>query len=169
MSFLAMAPDNEHPGMNPGADSSADEAGPVDMASLTGAAALAAIAGPAAGDEEAPLLDPAALQDLDAGLDGPPVARDFARDFTKMWDRRYRSLAAALGSGNEASSLDAVLSLKISSAMVGGIRLSRLAGEVEDAIRCHDMDRARAFLPRVAEQGSETVNGLRAGQDLPDT
>ncbi|WP_427129797.1 Hpt domain-containing protein [Pseudarthrobacter sp. S9] len=121
------------------------------------AAAPAAVPAPAA----APLVDPAALQDLGAQLDSPAVAEGFARDYAKLWDRRYRSLASALERRDQAGSLDAVLSLKTSSAMVGGVRLAQLAGEVEDAIRAGDMDGARSLLCDVAERGGETVDELQ--------
>lgn len=109
----------------------------------------------------APLVDPAALQDLGAQLDSPAVAKGFARDYTKMWDQRYRSLASALERGDLAGSMDAVLSLKTSSAMVGGLRLAQLAGELEDAIRAGDIDRALSLLCDVAERGGETVDELQ--------
>ncbi|RKR20568.1 Hpt domain-containing protein [Arthrobacter oryzae] len=121
------------------------------------AAATAALASCAA----APLVDPAALQDLGAQLDSPAVAKGFARDYTKMWDQRYRSLASALERGDLAGSMDAVLSLKTSSAMVGGLRLAQLAGELEDAIRAGDIDRALSLLCDVAERGGETVDELQ--------
>jgi len=108
-----------------------------------------------------PLVDPAALQDLGAQLDSPSVAKGFARDYTRMWDQRYRSLASALKRGDHAGSMDAVLSLKTSSAMVGGLRLAQLAGELEDAIRAGDMDRALSLLGDVAERGDETVDELQ--------
>ena len=160
MSFLATAADDGHTGMHQVPDASAGVAAPVDLAGPVDPALPAGAAAPA--DGVPPLVDPAALQELGAQLDNPVVARDFARDYARMWDRRYRSLAAALDRGDQAGSLDAVLSLKISSAMVGGIRLARLAGEVEDAIRCGDMERARSLLPEVAERGRETVNELQA-------
>ena len=109
----------------------------------------------------APLVDPAALQDLGAQLDSPSVAKGFARDYTRMWDQRYRSLASALKRGDHAGSMDAVLSLKTSSAMVGGLRLAQLAGELEDAIRAGDMDHALSLLGDVAERGDETVDELQ--------
>ena len=59
-----------------------------------------------------------------------------------MWDQRYNCLASALDRRDEAGSLEAVLSLKTSSAMVGGVQLARLAGELEEAVRGGDMDRA---------------------------
>jgi len=117
-------------------------------------------AGPAVPDV-APLVDPAALQDLGAQLDSPSVAKGFARDYAKMWDQRYKCLASALDRRDEAGSLEAVLSLKTSSAMVGGVQLARLAGELEDAVRGGDMDRASALLGEVAESGSETVEELQ--------
>ena len=109
----------------------------------------------------APLVDPAALQDLGAQLDSPAVAKGFARDYTRMWDQRYRALASALERGDRAGSMDAVLSLKTSSAMVGGLRLAQLAGELEDSIRAGDMDHALSLLRDVAERGDETVDELQ--------
>ncbi len=108
-----------------------------------------------------PLVDPAALQDLGVQLDSPAVAKDFARDYTKMWQQRYRALAAALAGGDPATVLDAVLSLKTSSMMVGGVRLAQLAAELEQAVRGGEMDRARALLRDVAERGSETMDELQ--------
>lgn len=112
-------------------------------------------------DTAPPLVDPTALQELGSQLESPAVAKGFARDYTNMWDRRYQSLASSLGSGDEAAALDAVLSLKTSSAMVGGVRLAGLARELEDAIRVRDADRARLLLQEVAESGHETVDELQ--------
>jgi hypothetical protein len=127
--------------------------------------ALAAIDSPglteAAHTASAPLVDPAALQDLGAQLDSPAVAKGFARDYARMWDQRYRSLASALERGDLAASMDAVLSLKTSSAMVGGLRLAQLAGELEDALRAADIAHALSLLRDVAERGDETVDELQ--------
>lgn len=117
-------------------------------------------AGPAA-PESAPLVDPGALQDLGAQLESPSVAKGFARDYAKMWDQRYSCLASALGRRDAAGTLEAALSLKTSSAMVGGVQLARLAGELEEAVRGGDMDRASSLLADVAESGSETVDELQ--------
>lgn len=109
----------------------------------------------------APLLDPAALQDLGAQLQSPSVAKSFARDYARMWDQRYSSLASAIDRRDQARSLEAILSLKTSSAMVGGVQLARLAGALEDAVRGGDMERANSLLGQVAESGSETVDELQ--------
>ena len=108
-----------------------------------------------------PLVDPSALQELGSQLESPAVAKGFARDYTNMWDRRYRSLASSLDSGDEAAALDAALSLKTSSAMVGGVRLAELAKELEDAIRVRDADLARQLLQEVAKNGDKTVDELQ--------
>lgn len=123
-------------------------------------AALTGGTGPAA-PEIAPLVDPAALQDLGAQLESPSVAKGFARDYAKLWDQRYSCLASALDRRDEAGSLDAALSLKTSSAMVGGVQLARLAGELEDAVRGGDMERASSLLGDIAASGSETVDELQ--------
>ena len=112
-------------------------------------------------DAAPPLVDPSALQELGSQLDSPAVAQGFARDYTNRWDRRYQSLARSLDSGDEAAALDAVLSLKTSSAMVGGVRLAELARELEDAIRVRDASLARQLLQEVAESGDETVEELQ--------
>ena len=108
-----------------------------------------------------PLVDPAALQELGVQLESPAVAKGFARDYAKMWDQRYGVLSSAVVRCDQAAALDAVLSLKTSSAMVGGTRLAQLAGEVESALRDGDMDQAQSLLPAVAERGSETVDELQ--------
>lgn len=190
MSFLATAPDDGPPTPIPGPGPSVGEPalfGEVPLGDVVGPAGFAAplglmerehipgtvgsvtpVEGAAPdGSEEEPLVDPAALQDLAAGLDDPAVARDFARDYIKMWDSRYPSLAEALDRGDESASLDAVLSLKISSAMVGGIRLSRLARDIERAVRSGELEQARSLLPMVAEDGRKTMDILQTGQDLP--
>ncbi len=133
------------------------------------APALTASSEPAVLPAAPPLVDPAALQDLGAQLDSPAVAKGFARDYTRMWDQRYRSLASALERGDLAGSMDAVLSLKTSSAMVGGLRLAQLAGELESALRAGDMGHALSLLRDVAERGGETVDELQFSYVLWDS
>lgn len=116
---------------------------------------------PTRGQAVPPLVDPAALQDLGTQLDSPSAAKGFARDYAKMWDRRYSCLASALERRDQAGSLEAVLSLKTSSEMVGGVQLAELAAELEVAIRAGDMDRAGSLLAEVAESGSDTVDELQ--------
>ncbi|MEC5180045.1 Hpt domain-containing protein [Arthrobacter sp. CG_A4] len=117
----------------------------------------------------APLVDPAALQELGVQLDSAAVAKGFARDYANMWDQRYDSIASAVNRCDQAAALDAVLSLKTSSTMVGGVQLAQLAGELEDAVRDGHMDQAHSMLDDVAERGSETVDELQFGYVLRDS
>lgn len=128
----------------------------------------AGVAATDAEDVTSPIVDPSALKELGSQLDSPAVAEGFARDYARMWDQRYQSLAASLDSGDETAALDAVLSLKTSSAMVGGVRLAELARELEDAIRVRDARLARLLLREVAESGNVTVDELQLRHNLGD-
>lgn len=149
MSLLAACPDEGN-------------AGPVPATvSPAGAGALAAA-------EPAPLVDPAALQELGEQVNSVALAKGFARDFSQMWEQRYGSLAGALDRREQGAALDAVLSLKTSSSMVGGLRLAGLAGELEEAIRRGDLEHAASRLPEVAARGGETVAELEFSYVLWD-
>lgn len=145
MSLLAAGPDDGIVGTPLSADAPA--------------AAGAGLTLPQAG--VAPLVDPAALQDLSEQLNSTAVAQGFARDYAEMWDQRYDSLAGALDRRDQAAALDAVLSLKTSSSMVGGLRLAELAGRLEAAIRAGNLQYAESLLGDVAARGSETVDELQ--------
>ncbi|MET3809512.1 Hpt domain-containing protein [Arthrobacter sp. UYEF3] len=126
-----------------------------------GGAGLAAPCAAVAPSDRAPLVDPAALQDLGEQLNSAAVAKGFARDFAQLWGRRYASLATALSGRDQTAALDAVLSLKTSSSMVGGLRLAELAAELEEMIRAGKLELAASFLGDVAARGSDTVDELQ--------
>lgn len=109
-----------------------------------------------------PLVDGTVLEELDDELAGSGLARRFARDYAGMWDLRYSRLAAAMESQDTATALDAVISLKITSAMVGGLRLARLAELLEAMIRQGDFGQSRTVLERVAVVGGLTIAELQA-------
>ena len=119
-----------------------------------------------AGGHKQPLLDLAAFQLLEDQLDNPLIARSFASDFAKLWTLRYEALAGAVERGDEAGALDAILSLKTSSTMVGGVRLALLAGQFEEHIRNGDISDLRSLLAAVAECGHATVLELRGSYVL---
>ncbi|WP_426996570.1 Hpt domain-containing protein [Pseudarthrobacter sp. N5] len=111
--------------------------------------------------DELPLVDPDILQELEDEVDGPRVAHRFARDYTEMWVQRYRRLTAAVDRQDRADALDAIISLKTSSAMVGGLRLARLAEDLEQIIRRGDFSAGRALVTAVADHGGQTVKELQ--------
>lgn len=113
---------------------------------------------------ELPLLDPAILDDLEKQIGDPETAQRFARDYARMWVRRQRTLTDAVERQDHEAALDAVLSLKNSSAMVGGVRLARLVETLEKAIRTEEaLDSRRALLDMVSQHGAATVRELQHG------
>ncbi len=106
-------------------------------------------------------VEPEILAELEADLEGPELARGFARDYATLWDQRFSRLAAAVEAEDHPAALDAVISLRITSAMVGGIRLSLLAQALEEAIRLRDCVHAQSLLLRVSEHGIRTVSELQ--------
>ena len=117
-------------------------------------------------EEVLPLLDAAVLEDLEEQLNGTELAVRFARDYAAMWDQRYARLAAAVENQDRASALDAIISLRITSAMVGGVRLVKIAEVLESVIRQGDFGRGQALMERVAENGDRTVSELQANYIL---
>ena len=118
------------------------------------------------GNEAMRWVEPEILAELETELDGPELARGFARDYATLWDQRFSRLAASVQAGDRPDALDAVISLRITSAMVGGIRLASLAQALEDAIRRGDFVQGNALLAGVAEHGVRTVSELQANYIL---
>ncbi|MCU1530499.1 MAG: hypothetical protein JWO49_70 [Arthrobacter sp.] len=108
-----------------------------------------------------PVLDLTVLADLESEVNGPAVAHSFARDYITLWNRRLEKLTSALDNNDGETALDASLSLKNSSAMVGATRLSALAKILRQFIGSGNLSGARSLLPQVAEQGHETIKELR--------
>ncbi|MDT0195031.1 MULTISPECIES: Hpt domain-containing protein [unclassified Arthrobacter] len=113
-----------------------------------------------------PLVDAAVLEELEDELAGSGLAQRFARDYAAMWDQRYARLAAAVDNQDRDSALDAVISLKITSMMVGGLRLAKLAELLEAVIRIGDFGQSKVLMVRVAEDGGHTVSELQANYIL---
>jgi HPt (histidine-containing phosphotransfer) domain-containing protein len=124
--------------------------------------------GPTAGGGAVRWVELEILAELEAELDGPELARGFARDYAAMWDQRFSRVAAAVLAHDRKAALDAVISLRIASAMVGGVRLAMLAQQLEDAIRLDDYAKGQDLLAGVAESGVNTVSELQANYILKD-
>lgn len=113
------------------------------------------------GGQELPLLDGSVLQDLVDELGHPEMAWNFANDYAAMWGLRQRFLLDSIEREDHAAALDAVISLKVSSAMVGGLRLARLAQTLETTIRKGDMRGGTALLALISLHGQATVKELQ--------
>lgn len=113
-------------------------------------------------DHTLPLVDSAALDALAEDV-GPASAAAFARDFAAMWPRRRARLVRALGRGDRDAALEAALSLRTSSVMVGAARLAGLAERVEGLVRTNDGAVAPELLAAIGLCGDLTVSALGGG------
>ena len=101
--------------------------------------------------EPPPLIDPSVLEMLRADLDDDGVWKAFVRNFIEHLPRRHERLRLALTTGDLEGALDAILSLKTSSQMVGAERLAGLALNLELSIRADTKEAVPAVaLPRLA-------------------
>lgn len=116
---------------------------------------------PDPGGQELRLLDAAVLEVLAEGLGGPEIAQRFAQDYAGMWGQRHRRLMESVGREDRAAALDALISLKVASAMVGGSRLAHLAGKLEAILREGDLREGTALLALMAIYGQRTVEELQ--------
>jgi hypothetical protein len=116
---------------------------------------------PALGGPELPLLDAAVLHDMEEHLGRPDLAWNFANDYAGMWVERQRSLVDSVEREDRTAALEAVISLKVSSAMVGGLRLARLAEALEAALRKGDLRDRASVLAMISLHGHATVKELR--------
>ncbi|KRE74441.1 Hpt domain-containing protein [Arthrobacter sp. Soil762] len=99
-----------------------------------------------------PLLDQAVLDRLRTELDDDEgVWIVFVRNFIDYLPQRTEKLRLTLTTGDLAGALDAVLSLKTASQMVGAERLAELAMDLERSLRHETLDSEPArVLPRLA-------------------
>jgi len=82
------------------------------------------------------LVDPTVLTELQAELGGDPtIISTFVGNYVELLPWRVDRLHHALEKVDIEDAMDAVLSLKTSSHMVGAICMSRLATELEISIR----------------------------------
>lgn len=111
-------------------------------------------------NDEVPLVDPEVLRDLADKLESQGIASRFASDYVDMWELRLSRLAAALQRNDFPAAVDAVISLRVASVMVGAARLAGLAQQVEDAVNRGDFTAGRELLATVEACGVETVEEL---------
>lgn len=110
--------------------------------------------------DRTPLVDPNVLHDLEDQLDSPAAARAFVRDYVAVWDERDLRISSSIARRNQAASLDAVLSLKITSTMVGATKLVTLATALEALLREGKLEEAEAALPQIHKCGLHTMRAL---------
>jgi HPt (histidine-containing phosphotransfer) domain-containing protein len=118
----------------------------------------------------APVLDTDALDRLAEQLGDPELLCGFIRRYESMLGQRVDRLLHALNTQDHDDWMDAVLSLKTSSAMAGAAALSRLAAELQDQlakrppapVRWPAKDCLEKILAKLRQLAAETARQLRA-------
>ncbi|EMY35353.1 hypothetical protein D477_004976 [Arthrobacter crystallopoietes BAB-32] len=111
-----------------------------------------------------PLIDPHVLEDLASQLESTTPALTFAQDFVLAWPGRCVRLSESVAGRDLAAAMDAVLSLKIASTMVGAAKLARLALDLEGEIRGDQLGDAKETLVLIRECGDRTAAQLEQVQ-----
>ena len=112
------------------------------------------------------LVDPAVLQGLLSELGDAGGTSAFVREYVAMLPLRLSRLHHALDERNLDDAVNAVLSLKISSDMVGAVCLRRLAAELEASLKLlpdgnHLVD-LDPQLSEIDQHVSGTIRGLES-------
>jgi histidine phosphotransfer protein HptB len=121
-----------------------------------------------------PLVDQTVLARLRDQLD-PGIYRGFIRDYIGLLPRRFARVDRAVQSTDYEAAMDAVLSLKSSSLMVGASRIGALAGAIESKLKLSgagtdpksftSSPALRALLEGIHDCIAETTDRLE--QELP--
>ncbi|POH60661.1 hypothetical protein [Arthrobacter glacialis] len=110
-----------------------------------------------------PLVCSATLHSLEESLDGETtLCRNFVCRYVDMWPGRFVRIHEAVTAGHREDALDAALSLRSSSLMVGAARLGELTS---DLIRVLEMDCNAAAAKKLAalrKCGNQTAGQLTA-------
>jgi HPt (histidine-containing phosphotransfer) domain-containing protein len=122
-------------------------------------------------ESDAPLLDPKVLDKFREDLDEFEVWSAFVQNFLSALPLRIETLRLTLTTGDAVGAMDAVLSLKTASQMVGASRLSAVAHALEmaqrEGIRVAKPSAvlpglAAKHLPRIRQRAQQTSYVLEA-------
>lgn len=80
--------------------------------------------------------------------------------YERMLPHRVERIVAATTSGDQEAAMDAALSLKVSSHLVGATHLAELAIGVEQCLRSHDLAGARAVAGKLPAAATSTTMAL---------
>jgi HPt (histidine-containing phosphotransfer) domain-containing protein len=128
---------------------------------------LANVAGGSRAPAPVAWVDAEVLRDLEEQLAGPWIVQRFIHDYVSLWQRRHETLADAIERQDAEAALEAAISLKVSSSMVGGTSLAHLAQKLQEAIQAGNFPAGEELLSAVGICGRATVNELAAGHTKP--
>lgn len=111
-----------------------------------------------------PLVSLQVLRALEEDLGDAETGRIFVENFIEMWSIRIGRLTVAIRMMDRAAAMDATLSIKISSVMVGASRLAMLGEEmqhlVRDAVALRTWSDAMFLVSEIDTCGRETMHQL---------
>ena len=110
-----------------------------------------------------PLVDLVVLSDLESQLNDPLPAKTFARDYVSGFRERCLRLSGSITGRDLPAALDAALSLRNASTMVGAGRLATIATDMVAAAGAADLGTLRRLLPVIERCGLETIEELESG------
>lgn len=111
-----------------------------------------------------PIVCMETLHSLEASLDGERTfCLSFVCRYVEMWPGRFARIHDAVTAGHESDAMDAALSLRSSSMMVGACRLGKLADELIDLLQCGSHAAAAKKLGALQLCGNTTACQLTDG------
>ncbi|WP_437770433.1 Hpt domain-containing protein [Arthrobacter sp. KNU40] len=120
------------------------------------------ICGQTKGDVNIPLLSRDTLEALEHELEDPEAYLNYVRLNHDMWPNRYKRLSEAIRAGDITGAMDAVLSLRSSSQMIGATQLAEAALETEYALREGQLSAAESLLTDLQGRGIATMAQIRS-------
>jgi len=110
-----------------------------------------------------PLVCTATLHSLEESLDGEQaLCRNFVCRYVDMWPQRFNRIHDAVTTGHQEDAMDAALSLRSSSMMVGAARLGELTSDLIQLIECGHHAAAATKLAALRRCGNQTTCQLTA-------
>lgn len=111
-----------------------------------------------------PALDRQALKRLASDMHSTEAAEQFAATYIRMLPARVERITQALDNGDEHQAMDAVLSLKTSSAMIGALRMEEHCARLEHALARTDRTGAAAAGKDIKRHQTELAKAFRAAE-----
>lgn len=113
------------------------------------------------------VFDPTMIDSLTGHADDGEFALVFVRRYRRMLPGRVRRIDEATRAYDVEAAMDAALSLKVASSIVGAGELFELGGRIEDHLRCSDPAGAMlaaAELPAAAERAYQALTTYLDGR-----
>lgn len=112
-----------------------------------------------------PVMDTTRLQDLADALT-PEAAERYAADYLRLLPARVGRVVDALNSRDCDAALDAALSLRVSSSMIGALRMEHIGVCLENALAMDDRDTALTAGREAAEHSAQLGARLAGRHEL---